>query len=373
MGYPSRVARPWRLAGLRLASLLFLGTAAAEGTERQYVEGRDGKPIEPIIAIDNVCAWPNLTMLDDRSIVATIHNQPSHLKVPADVECWASADGGRTWKKRGTPVPRDNDRAARGNVAAGVAANGDLVVIASGWSDPASATRGTIMHPIVSRSTDGGRSWTINADAFPEPWPEVARTKVSPRGFVVPFGDIVQGADGTLRAAFYGGSVGSGFVYRSRDDGKTWGEPVALNPEVVIHEPALLHLGKGKWLAAVRFNGLDLYASADDGKTWTRRKKLTAAQQHPGHLTRLDDGHLLLTYGNRQEPRGVDLRFSDDEGITWSEPYRVIDFQGDGGYPSSVQLADGQVLTAYYARRIDGHDRYHMGVVVWDPGQTRPR
>jgi hypothetical protein len=101
--------------------------------------------------------------------------------------------------------------------------------------------------------------------------------------------------------------------------------------------------------------------------------KLTGPSQHPGHFTRLKDGHVLLTYGNRLNPRGVDVRFSDDEGMTWSEPVRVLDFQGDGGYPSSVQLPDGQVLTAYYARRIASHNQYHMGVVVWDPAATRAR
>ena len=45
---------------------------------------------------------------------------------------------------------------------------------------------------------------------------------------------------------------------------------------------------------------------------------------------------------------------------------------GDGGYPSSVQLSDGQVLTAYYASGIDGHARYHMGVVLWDPAKSQP-
>jgi len=29
-------------------------------------------------------------------------------------------------------------------------------------------------------------------------------------------------------------------------------------------------------------------------------------------------------------------RSSRDEGETWSEPVRVVDFVGDGGYPSSV-------------------------------------
>jgi len=190
---------------------------------------------------------------------------------------------------------------------------------------------------------------------------------------VVPFGDIQEGVDGTLRVGFYGGATGSGFVYRSRDDGKTWGQSVALNKDVVIHEPALFHLGEGKWLAATRLNGLDLYASDDDAKTWAHRMKLTGPQQHPGHFARLKDGRVLLTYGNRLVPKGVDVRFSDDEGTTWSKPFRVVDFQGDGGYPSSVQLPNGQMLTAYYAQRIEDHKRYHMGVVLWDPATTKAR
>ena len=34
--------------------------------------------IERFVAIDNVCAWPNLTVLRDGTLVATIFNQPSH-------------------------------------------------------------------------------------------------------------------------------------------------------------------------------------------------------------------------------------------------------------------------------------------------------
>ena len=330
-----------------------------------------GERPQPVVAVDNVCAWPNLTMLLDGAIVATIHNQPAHLKVPADVECWASEDEGRTWAKRGMPAPRDNDRAARGNVAAGLAANGDLIVIASGWSDPASETRGSILPPWVSRSTDGGRTWTIDPDAFPDKWPEVDRSKKSPEGYLVPFGDILPGNDGALRAALYSGRVGVSAVYRSDDDGRTWTKPAVISKDAVIHEPALFHLGGGKWLVAARFEGLDLHASDDDAKTWTHGQTLTGQNQEPGHFARLKDGRVLLTYGNRVPPKGIDVRVSDDEGASWGEPLRVADFQDDGGYPSSAQLPDGRVLTAYYARRVEGHDRYHMGVVVWDPAAAQ--
>ena len=33
---------------------------------------------ERYIAVDNVCAWPNLTRLDDGTILAAIYNRPVH-------------------------------------------------------------------------------------------------------------------------------------------------------------------------------------------------------------------------------------------------------------------------------------------------------
>lgn len=43
------------------------------------------------IAIDNVCAWPNLTLLPDGVIIAAIYNQPCHGTWEGDLECWSSA------------------------------------------------------------------------------------------------------------------------------------------------------------------------------------------------------------------------------------------------------------------------------------------
>ena len=112
---------------------------------------------------------------------------------------------------------------------------------------------------------------------------------------------------------------------------------------------------------------LRLFTSDDDGATWSDQGPVTQAKQHPAHLVRLTDGRVLLTYGNRREERpGVEAVLSSDEGRTWSDPIRLVELpMVDLGYPSSVQLSDGRVLTAYYAQKGPGYEGYHMGVVVW--------
>ena len=126
------------------------------------------------------------------------------------------------------------------NVAAGLAGNGDLIVISSGWSDPtAEKGRGTVLPPLVDRSTDGGLTWYIDANAFFGKWPENGRRTPSPDGYLVPFGDILPGDDGQLYAGLYSGNPGATFVYTCRDGGKTWGELVKISENAVINEPAL--------------------------------------------------------------------------------------------------------------------------------------
>jgi hypothetical protein len=60
-----------------------------------------------------------------------------------------------------------------------------------------------------------------------------------------------------------------------------------------------------------------------------------------------------MTYGYRRAPFGNQARVSKDEGRTWSEPLTVSSdgASGDLGYPSTVELADGTLLSAWYELR----------------------
>ena len=72
----------------------------------------------------------------------------------------------------------------------------------------------------------------------------------------------------------------------------------------------------------------------------------------PSHLARLADDRLLMTCGYRREPFGNRARLSEDHGRTWGEPITISDdgTNTDLGYPSSVQLDDGSLVTVWYEK-----------------------
>ena len=371
---------------IEAAALLILPalTVPVAADELTYVLDPDGERPPQRVVADNACAWPNLTVLPNGDIVAVIFNSPYHANTIGDVECWGTGDNGETWSLRGVPAVHDPEHSNRMNVAAGLAHNGDLIVISSGWElkmnpQPPEGEVWTgglvrVLEPWVCRSADGGRTWQVDRDAMPD----VALTGgLSPDATPpIPFGDIFRCPDGSLRVAAYARIANEperlrrAWVYRSDDDGLTWGQPIPINPEGNHSEVALLPLGEGRWLAAARSPGLQLYLSEDDCATWQHRMRLPVGG-YPAHLVRLGSGRIVLSVGTRSgEERATRVFYSDDEGESWSRPYVVAAYFSDGGYPSTVELPDARALTAYYARSTVDHPRYHLGVVIWDPATT---
>ncbi len=79
---------------------------------------------------------------------------------------------------------------------------------------------------------------------------------------------------------------------------------------------------------------------------------MTEAAEHPADLLVLADGRLLITFGVRHQPYGVQAMLSRDGGEIWSKQKRILlawdGEHGDLGYPVSIQRPDGRIVTAYY-------------------------
>ena len=343
----------------------------ADKNLKQDVEVAPLTPDFTSVVVKGGGLWPQLHCAPDGTLLALGYNAPGHTTLPGDVDCWASADGGKSWEKRGTAAPRPDKDANYCDSCSGFAANGDLILLSGGFEDAANAQgKRKPVKPIgVFRSADLGKSWKKEGD-----FPRELREGVEWR----PFGTVAAAPDKTLRTVVYayrGTEEIGGYMMTSRDDGRTWGEPVIIADK--INESVLLPLdGKG-WLCVARTTekpaperGQELrqFRSSDDGKTWTDEGLLTGFHKHPPSLIRLKDNRLVLTYGNRQNGN-IEARLSNDDGKSWGAPLRLFQASGDMGYPSTVQLSDGRLVTVFYAHRSRMHDGYHMGAVGWQAPQ----
>lgn len=348
---------------LFLCFLYSASVSVADISADQYVSKGEGA-----LLIDHVTAWPNLTIFPDQSILLAGFDKPSHGKVEGDVSCWISRDLGRTWAFQGKLTERD-PQTVRMNHAVGINDKGELIALVSGWSDiqqpgavKRAAFRDQILGVWVCRSKDNGKSWEVQKGTFPED-PEGRK--------LIPFGDIILSDDGSLGVSMYSTSYWdkpgpwAAFFVASTDNGQTWEVRSKIGDN--INETALLYSGSGNWMAAARDQGTSLFRSRDGGRTWDLQGPVTSARQHPSHLLKLQDGRIVLTYGDRRKEQfGVGALVSDDNGETWGDPVRVASMAGwDGGYPSSVQLPDGRVLTVYYSKKGDSED-YGVYGVVWE-------
>ena len=107
------------LAGVSLGRSKAVRELASTGGEDNPDRLFHMDDLERYVAIDDKCAWPNLTLMPDSSIVATIFGQPCHGTCEGEAECWISRDGGRSWTFLSVPAPHEPGT-WRGNLAAGL-------------------------------------------------------------------------------------------------------------------------------------------------------------------------------------------------------------------------------------------------------------
>lgn len=293
--------------------------------------------------------FPRMAILPSGDLLAFFKTGAPHIGKGGRASMSRSTDGGKTWSAPVTMFDRPN--ADDGVDSTGVTRSGALLTaaVSYSWKSERYSYDGWTADGYFLRSEDGGRKWSapVKVNAKPLDW-------------VYPFGQILEESDGTLLLTGYGGALpmtATGeqitFVVRSKDGGKTWGDYSEIARG--YNEITLTTLRDGALLAVMRSvvgAHMDATVSHDRGRTWSKPRQITQDREHPPDLLRLANGALLLTFGERNKPYGIQAMISRDEGKTWDRDSRVIlAWDGDHsdlGYPITVQRKDGRLVTIYY-------------------------
>lgn len=136
------------------------------------------------------------------------------------------------------------------------------------------------------------------------------------------------------------------------------GEIENIDPSLLNCEPHAIVLPDGKILVHIRVQNHAIFTtyqseSTDGGRTFTKpRQILSDKGGAPAHLLRLQNGVIISVYGYREAPYGIKMMFSTDDGKTWDAGHDIYinNVSSDLGYPASVELKNGDILTVFYAK-----------------------
>ena len=326
-----------------------------------------------------------MAKLDNGELAAVVRAGAEHIGVGGRLDLVRSRDGGKSWGRPQTIADVSPDSR---NPAFGQLSDGAIILAFSVYESyredgewDAAITQSTTF---TMRSVDRGKTWT-----------EPVELDVSPLEWSSPYGKIIELPDGTALMAAYGGylPVNAGHfsvtadhlpaekqgefscLYHSTDRGKSWRQR-----SLILHggsEAALVFApGEGRLIAAVRANSdfaqaaqspetlaqsiaagfgpdhLVCTESLDMGHTWSDPRKVAGRRHVPADLLLLRSGTIWLTYGHRVPPYGVQGMYSNDCGKSWNCADELViadsSFDNDCGYPSSVQLDGGTIVTVCY-------------------------
>ena len=292
--------------------------------------------------------WPVIDKLTNGHLGVVTRDGDFHVGQRGRLTFLTSPDGGESWS-HATVISAGSDSR---NPAFGVTADGTLLAsfieninYIDGENLAREDFRPTPLY--LARSEDNGETWST----------ELARVDGRDSWSVgSPFGRIITLSDGALLMTWY--LTGTASTIRSHDGGRTWVDPVEIS-DGGYNETSVVELGEGRLLVVMRRDvgdGLRQSDSEDNGYTWTEPRRITGPAEHPGDIIRLQDERVLLTYGRRVTPFGIQGMVSHDDGKSWDESNKLLlvaDAGIDQGYPSTTQRDDGTLVTVYYSSELD--------------------
>jgi Neuraminidase (sialidase) len=326
--------------------------------------------------------FPDLFKMADGTVVVTFDTRSvaSHFEGTVGKKTFISKDGAVTWsqvdKPLINPILRVKDEKYVVPAAVGwheVSLNEVSALEQQGAYVRKDQGKFYISQDIQLKTTsNGGKTWELKKFPRPPVATIMAYTMAS----------YVNTSKGDKLMAFYGKEHSNAkdqvFLLRSHDTGLTWSfSPMfPRNNERAIgfNETSLCEINPGVIVAALRSDpdrsgNIFISESTDDGMTWSVPRDI-GTWGYPSHLLKLDSKRLLITYGYRKAPMGIRARILNIDNLTPIGKEIVLrdDAVGNGGntgYPQSVLLGNGKVLTVYYLTSQDGITQ--IDGTVWTP------
>ncbi|MEO5995929.1 MAG: sialidase family protein [Chitinophagaceae bacterium] len=336
----------------------------------------------------------DLIKLKNGELLITTREGNEHISNDGDVIMLRSKDNGKTWgEKQVIAAIKDVDeregcgiQLKDGTIVVGIFYNNlyDKEGVYNTTPLYASADK-RVAEPgkrylgaYTIRSKDNGHTWSSPSYIETTGMPFTNLEGPTDAPIEMPDGSLLMGVIGYNPGKDVGNR--SAVMLRSTDKGNSWSylATMASDPGGKLGgflEPGIVRTNTGRIVTIMRNHGGDnsMYGSYsdDDGKTWVTPFK-TNMIGHPGDLIQLADGRLMATYGIREsqhtKPGGIRACFSSDNGKTWDIKTEVQirnDFiNWDVGYPESLELGDGRVLTVYYFNLFG---KYYIGGSFWKP------
>ena len=265
-----------------------------------------------------------------------------------------SADSGRTWTDPRT-VNDGTDFGSHNFHALTAAPDGSLLAT---WLDARRGKSGVWM----SRSTDAGRTWEPNRPIYADPTCPCCRTSVAVAG---------DGTIYVAWRAILPGDIRDVVVTRSSDGGKTWATPVRARSDDWVY-PGCPHAGPSLevdaagavhvawWTGKAGEAGVYYAKSTDGAKSFVAQPIATADRARPAHVQLAVAGtrvYLAWDDGLGDMPR-VLLRRSGDGGERFqaeeplSEPGVAASFPVLAVHGDSVAVAWTQTTAAEHQAKL---------------------
>jgi sialidase-1 len=317
------------------------------------------------------CAWPSIARTSGGDLVVLFTRTEEHLGPNGAILLSRSSDNGKTWLPPSVVLDSPID-----DRESGITTLRDGRIIGHFWSTFHTKEFYEHLAPLSYGSdvlerwiAHVGRSEYRDAKKYVGPSTMVSRDGGHTWSKVNRGHDSVHGgvelANGSVLLASYRESPDSIWVYVADTESGPWrrlASIVSPQPDSLsFGEPHILQLKSGRVIMMIRatarpYNDQDsrcvLWESYSDdyGRTWAATFA-TSLWGFPPHVALLTDGRVLCTYGYRRPPFGQRACLSDD-GVHWSPDKEIVlrddAPNGDLGYPASIELEPGVILTVYY-------------------------